>query len=111
MPSLIIDDRTGKVIETIANQDGADEVWYNEGNGQYFLGRSGGANPQKLGIIDVGTLRRTRAYAVIAIAVFAAVIAPTPDVFTLLLLAGPMYLLYESCIWIARIVEKRRPSN
>ena len=51
--TVIIDDRTGKVIETIANQDGADEVWYNEGNGQYFLGRSGGANPQKLGIIDV----------------------------------------------------------
>jgi len=51
--TVIIDDRTGKVIETIANQDGADEVWYNEGDGQYFLARSGGANPQKLGIIDV----------------------------------------------------------
>jgi len=51
--SVIIDDCTGKVIETIANQDGADEVWYNEGDGQYFLARSGGANPQKLGIIDV----------------------------------------------------------
>jgi hypothetical protein len=51
--TVIIDDRTGKVIETIANQDGADEVWYNDGNGSYFLARSGGANPQKLGIIDV----------------------------------------------------------
>jgi hypothetical protein len=51
--TVIIDDRNGKVIETVANQDGSDEVWYNEGNGQYFLARSGGANPQKLGIIDV----------------------------------------------------------
>jgi hypothetical protein len=51
--TVIIDDKTGKVIETIANQDGSDEVWYNDGNGSYFLARSGGANPQKLGIIDV----------------------------------------------------------
>jgi hypothetical protein len=53
--TVIIDDRTGKVIEMIANQDGSDEVWYNEGDGQYFLARSGGANPQKLGIIDVNS--------------------------------------------------------
>jgi hypothetical protein len=51
--TVIISDTTGKVIETVANQDGSDEVWYNDGDGSYFLGRSGGANPQKLGIIDV----------------------------------------------------------
>src|SRR5271169_608093 len=51
--TVIIDDRTGKVLETVAFEDGSDEVWYNEGNGSYFLARSGGANPQKLGIIDV----------------------------------------------------------
>ena len=51
--TVIINDKTGKVIETIANQDGSDEVWYNDGDGSYFLARSGGASPQKLGIIDV----------------------------------------------------------
>jgi hypothetical protein len=51
--TVIIDDRTGKIIETVAFEDGSDEVWYNEGDGSYFLARSGGANPQKLGIIDV----------------------------------------------------------
>lgn len=51
--TVIIDDRDGKVLETVANEDGADEVWYNDGDGQYFLARSGGANPQKLGVIDV----------------------------------------------------------
>jgi hypothetical protein len=51
--TVIIDDKTGKVLETVAFEDGSDEVWYNEGDGSYFLGRSGGANPQKLGIIDV----------------------------------------------------------
>lgn len=52
--TVIIDDRNGKVKDTIANQDGSDQVWFNEGNNSYFLARSGGANPQKLGVIDAG---------------------------------------------------------
>jgi hypothetical protein len=51
--TVIIDDRNGRVVETVQGEDGSDEVWYNPGDGQYFLARSGGANPQKLGIIDV----------------------------------------------------------
>jgi hypothetical protein len=50
--TVIIDDRTGAVIATLPNEDGADQVWYNAGDGQYFLARGGGANPQKLGIVD-----------------------------------------------------------
>ena len=58
--TVIIDDRVKKndtavkVIATVANQDGSDEVWFNDGNNSYFLARSGGANPQQLGIIDAG---------------------------------------------------------
>ncbi|MBV9554033.1 MAG: hypothetical protein JO032_14730 [Alphaproteobacteria bacterium] len=53
VPSTVaIDDRTGKVIATIRNEDGADEIWFNEGDSQYFLARSGGTNPQQLGVID-----------------------------------------------------------
>ena len=56
--TVIISDKTGKVIETIANEDGSDEVWYNDGDGSYFLARSGGLTrpqtlAQQLGIIDV----------------------------------------------------------
>jgi len=51
--TVIIDDRTGKIIHTLQNEDGADQVWYNDGDGQYFLARGGGANPPKLGIVDV----------------------------------------------------------
>lgn len=50
--TVIIDDHNGHVIATIANEDGSDQVDFNEGDDQYFLARSGGANPQKLGIID-----------------------------------------------------------
>jgi hypothetical protein len=58
--TVIIDDRVKKndaavkVIATVANQDGSDQVWFNDGNNSYFLARSGGANPQQLGIIDAG---------------------------------------------------------
>ncbi len=66
----------------------------------------------KLGILSHEVLQRTRAFAVVIILIMAAVITPTTDVFTLLLMAGPMYLLYEGCIVIARVMEKkeRRPA-
>ena len=50
--TVVIDDRSGKVIATVANEDGADEVWFNDGDSQYFLANSGGSNPQFLGVID-----------------------------------------------------------
>jgi hypothetical protein len=53
--TVIIDIRNGNTLFTVANEDGSDEVWYNPGDGHYFLGESGGANPQHLGIIDSAT--------------------------------------------------------
>ncbi|MGA8403102.1 MAG: hypothetical protein WB697_24665 [Stellaceae bacterium] len=50
--TVVIDDRDGHVVATVANEDGADEVWFNDGDSQYFLALSGGANPQTLGVID-----------------------------------------------------------
>jgi hypothetical protein len=50
--TVVIDDRNGNVIATVANEDGSDEVWFNEGDSQYFLARSGGADPQQLGVVD-----------------------------------------------------------
>jgi len=47
-------DTAATIIATIKNQDGSDQVWFNDGNNSYFLARSGGANPQRLGIIDAG---------------------------------------------------------
>ncbi len=61
----------------------------------------------KLGWVSVAFLRKTRAFALIVILVLAAIIAPTPDLFTFFLMAGPMYALYEICIWIAAFVERK----
>lgn len=55
----------------------------------------------RLGILNYEIMKNTRSYAILAIVIIAAIITPTPDAFTLLLLAGPMIVLYEICIWLA----------
>ena len=59
------------------------------------------------GLITYKFMARTRPYAVVLIFILAAIIAPTPDLLTLIAMALPMALLYESCIWIAWIMERR----
>lgn len=55
----------------------------------------------KLGLLTYDTMSKTRSYAIVAIFVAAAILTPTPDVFTLSLMALPMVVLYEICIWLA----------
>jgi sec-independent protein translocase protein TatC len=57
----------------------------------------------KLGIISDKTLRKNRKYAIIAIAVLAAVITPTIDPLNMALVMGPLILLYELGVLLARI--------
>lgn|ERR1043166_854927 len=59
------------------------------------------------GLITYRFMARTRPYAIVLIFILAAIIAPTPDLLTLVAMAMPMTLLYESCIWIAWIMERR----
>jgi sec-independent protein translocase protein TatC len=61
----------------------------------------------KLGIVEVPMLRKIRPQALVAVMIFAAVLTPTTDMFTMLLMGGPMYLLYELCIIIATIMQRR----
>ena len=61
----------------------------------------------KVGILTADALAAKRRYAIVGIVAFAGVVTP-PDVFSQLSLAIPMYLLYESTIWIARRIEKSR---
>jgi sec-independent protein translocase protein TatC len=61
----------------------------------------------KLGIVDYDLLKRTRAYALVVIFFIAAVITPTTDVLTLVLMGGPMYVLYELCILISWFMGRK----
>jgi hypothetical protein len=51
--TVIINKHNGHVLATLANESGSDEVWFNPGDGHYFLARSSaaGAN-QELGVVD-----------------------------------------------------------
>ncbi len=63
----------------------------------------------RFGLVTFEFMQRTRPYAVVLIFVLAAVITPTPDILTLCAMGLPMYFLYESCIWIAWLMQRRRP--
>ena len=61
----------------------------------------------RFGLVTYRFMARTRPYAVVLIFILATIITPTPDILTLVALALPMCLLYESCIWIAWLMERR----
>lgn len=62
----------------------------------------------KLDLLTAAVMRSTRSYAWVIIIVVAAVLTPSPDAFTMGLLAVPLILLYEICIVIASIIERAR---
>jgi sec-independent protein translocase protein TatC len=49
----------------------------------------------KIGVIKVQTLAAHRRYAILAVAIIAAMLTPTPDVFNMSLMGLPLYLLFE----------------
>ena len=65
----------------------------------YFLG--------KMGIVSASFLGKGRRYAVVIILAVGAIITP-PDVFSQVLLAVPLYFLYEISIIVVRIVQPKR---
>lgn len=54
----------------------------------------------KMGLVSGGLMRNYRRHAVVAILVVAAIITPTTDIFTLLIVSLPIWLLYEVSIWL-----------
>ena len=68
----------------------------------YFLAR--------VGIVTPAFLSHYRRYAIVLLAVVAAVITPTPDPFNMLLVMVPLLLLYELGVLLARVAARRRPA-
>jgi len=65
----------------------------------------------RFGLVTYKFMARTRPYAIVLIFLLATIIAPTPDLLTLIAMALPMCLLYESCIWIALVMERRTSTS
>ena len=61
----------------------------------------------KFNLISATFMRRYRRHAIVSILAIAAIITPTSDVFTLLLVSFPMCLLYEASILIVKRTNKK----
>lgn len=57
----------------------------------------------RLGILTPEFLRQKRRYGIVTIFVIAAVLTPTVDAFSQILLAVPLMILYEISIWVAKL--------
>lgn len=64
----------------------------------------------KLGFITSSLLKKYRRQALVIILIVAAIITPTSDIFTLLLVSIPMYALYELSIGVVRFTQASKQS-
>jgi sec-independent protein translocase protein TatC len=60
-----------------------------------------------MGILTPKFMRETRRYSIIAILLLSAIVTPTPDMMTMLVVSVPLFILYEVSILVASRVEKR----
>ena len=64
----------------------------------------------KMGVVNGEMLSSKRRYAIVLVFVVAALLTP-PDVGTQLLMAGPLILLYEVSVWVARIFGRKSQAS
>jgi sec-independent protein translocase protein TatC len=69
----------------------------------YFLTR--------FGVMGAAFMRKYRRHAIVVILIVAAIITPSPDVTSQLLVAFPLYFLYEISIFVAASVERNRQTR
>ena len=67
----------------------------------------------RIGLVNVPMLRKNRRYAGMGILLFGGIAAPDASPVTMMLIAGPMYALYEGSIWIILALERtwKREAN
>jgi hypothetical protein len=53
--TVVINQRSGATIRVLPNEDGSDEVWFNEDDGHYFLAEGTALPTQRLGVVDAQT--------------------------------------------------------
>ncbi len=61
----------------------------------------------KSGLCPRASFEKHRRYAVLAISIVAALLTPTPDIVNMLLMGGPLYLLYEMGIIVLKVLKIR----
>ncbi len=62
----------------------------------------------KIGIMTPKFMRASRRYSTVLILIIAAVVTPTADILTMLVVAAPLFVLYEISIYISAYIERKR---
>lgn len=62
----------------------------------------------RFGIVTPTFLKKYRRHAMVVLLIVAAIVTPTPDPINQLLLAGPLYILYEISIVVSRFAGRQR---
>jgi sec-independent protein translocase protein TatC len=65
----------------------------------------------KIGIVNSRILAKQRRYAILIIFITAAVLTPSPDAFTQIIMAIPLMILYEISVFLAKYAEKKREKS
>ena len=61
----------------------------------------------RIGVVGYHGLARNRKYALLLNSVLSAILTPTPDAYTMMLMMVPIQILYEASIWLVRIFGKK----
>jgi len=61
-----------------------------------------------LKLVHAAFLTRNRRYAILLTVILSAVITPTPDIFNMFLMGGPLYFLFEIGVLLVKFIERKR---
>jgi len=64
----------------------------------------------KLGVVNAKMLAKQRRYAILIIFIVAAVLTPSPDALSQILMAIPLLVLYEVSIFVAKFARRNKPT-
>ena len=64
----------------------------------------------KIGLIGPAFMRKYRKHAIVVILIVAAIITPTSDIPTLVIVSLPLYILFEASIFVSRYAENKSKS-
>jgi sec-independent protein translocase protein TatC len=62
----------------------------------------------RVGLIGYQTLAKNRKYALLINSILSAILTPTPDAYTMLLMMVPIQILYELSVWIVKVFGKKK---
>jgi sec-independent protein translocase protein TatC len=65
----------------------------------------------KLGIVNPQILSKQRRYAILVIFIVAAILTPSPDALSQILMAIPLMFLYEVSIFVSRFAQKKKTGS